>query len=457
MEQKNISNVSISICPRCQQKIIGGNHICPNCGYDLSSSNKTEAILSFGLKDSVIVTSDETTELSYSQKSTPLIRNMQHLQNIFLFVIAIMGILMITFPIFNYNNVWAFIVKMQDSGYKFDVLEILKINKYTTFFRLSSNIQDYLNLKETVLNPSAVLFFYELSVMLIVLVIIILSVWLLVLSFINSYKKKLIPRFYKSIIGVNMALSLVLIFTLNCLGFGPIFLSCLSFGGLVFFYIADIISKERRFVKRHLIYKSICFVMLFVLLFISSFGLVNLNVNLGVNLFNFQPYPLNNELDVPNMFSCQGLFLEFMMFVQCSSGDEVFTTVTFSLCLLSFITHIAYIVFIELAMVDLIRGLSKQNVKFPAHFIVLSTIAFYAFAAFTILFNQIVNDAMYQKFVLAVGEDVYAKFDPQTIEQTRMYNKVFSLRTGMVISLIATLPVCLYSIIARNLSYKKVY
>ena len=34
MEQKNISNVSISICPRCQQKIIGDNHICPNCGYE---------------------------------------------------------------------------------------------------------------------------------------------------------------------------------------------------------------------------------------------------------------------------------------------------------------------------------------------------------------------------------------------------------------------------------------
>ena len=27
MEQNNISNVSISICPRCQQKIIGDNNI----------------------------------------------------------------------------------------------------------------------------------------------------------------------------------------------------------------------------------------------------------------------------------------------------------------------------------------------------------------------------------------------------------------------------------------------
>ena len=76
---------------------------------------------------------------------------------------------------------------------------------------------------------------------------------------------------------------------------------------------------------------------------------------------------------------------------------------------------------------------------------------------FTILFNQIVNDAMHKKFILAVGEDVFSKFDPQTIEETKLYNKVFALRTGMVVSLIATLPVCIYTIIARNYSYKKVY
>ena len=149
--------------------------------------------------------------------------------------------------------------------------------------------------------------------------------------------------------------------------------------------------------------------------------------------------------------------MEFMMFVQCSSGDEMFSTITFTLCVLSFITHIVYVVFIEVAMVDLIRGLSKQNVRFPSHYIVLATVAFYAFAIFTILFNQIVNDAMHQKFILAVGEDVFAKFDPQTIEETKLYNKVFALRTGMVVSLIATLPVCIYTIIARNYSYKKVY
>lgn len=457
MEQNNYRNVSINLCPRCQQKLIGDTRICTNCGYDLDLSTKTEAILSFGLKESVVVSSDETTELTYSQKETPLIRNIKHLQNIILLVLSIVGIFMMIFPIFNYNNVWAFIGKMQESGYKFEVLESLKINKYTTFFRLISNVSSYLSVEDKILNPTLVLFLYELSVLIIIFAIIALSVWLLVIALNNSYRKKLNPRFYKGIIGVNMALSLVLVFTLNCLGFGPIFIACLSFSALVFFYVADVLSKERRFVARHLVYKSICFVLLFALLFMSSFGLVNLDVNLGVNLYNFKPYPIGNEFDVPNMFSCQGLFLEFMMFIQCSSGDEVFTTITFSLCLLSFITHIAYIIFIELAMVDLIRGLSKQNVKFPAHFIILSTVAFYAFAIFTILFNQIVNEAMYQKFIEAIGQDVYSQFDQATIEQTKLYNKVFALKPGMTTSMILSLPVCLYSIIARNLSYKKVY
>lgn len=62
MEQNNYKNVSINLCPRCQQKLIGDTRICTNCGYDLDSSTKTEAILSFGLKESVVVSSDETTE-----------------------------------------------------------------------------------------------------------------------------------------------------------------------------------------------------------------------------------------------------------------------------------------------------------------------------------------------------------------------------------------------------------
>ena len=456
MENTDIHDVSINLCPRCQQKLLSDTKICPNCGYDLDST-KTETILSFGLEQEVLVTSDETTEVSFSQEETPLIRNSKHIQNLALYVIGAIGLLMMFLPLFNDNNVWSFIVNMQEDGYKFEILELLKINKYTTFVRLSKTLKEYIALNETVLNPSSVLFFYELLVALIILVIVILSVWLIVQAFVNSYKKKLQTRFYKNIIGVNLALSLVLIFTLNCLGLAPILLALTCCFALIFFYVTDLLSKERRFIKRHLVFKVICFLMLFALLFMSSFGLVELNVNLGVNLYNFKPYPLNNEIDVPNMFSCQGLFLEFMMFIQCSSGDEVFTTVTFSLCLLSFITHIGYIVFIELAMVNLLKGLSKQNVRFPAHYVMLSTVLFYCFAIFTILFNQIVNDAMYQKFIETVGQDVYANFDQQTIEQTRLYNRVFALKPGMTASMILSLPVCIYAVLARKLSYKKIY
>ena len=124
---------------------------------------------------------------------------------------------------------------------------------------------------------------------------------------------------------------------------------------------------------------------------------------------------------------------------------------------MTFVSHIVYVFFIVFAIVDLLKSLSKQNVKFPVHSIIIATVGFYAFAIFTILFNQIVNEAMYQKFIEAIGQDVYSQFDQATIEQTKLYNKVFALKPGMTTSMILSLPVCLYSIIARNLSYKKVY
>ena len=135
MEQ-NKENIKISLCPRCQQKIIGETRYCKNCGFDLESDTKTETVLSFGLKEAVVVTSDETTEISYSQKETPRIRGFKHIQNIILLFISIMGILMMLFPIFNYNNVWSFISKIQESGYEFEIHEFLKFGSITTFFDL---------------------------------------------------------------------------------------------------------------------------------------------------------------------------------------------------------------------------------------------------------------------------------------------------------------------------------
>ena len=61
-----------------------------------------------------------------------------------MFIIAIMGILMITFPLFSSNNVWTSLLKMQESGYKFEVLEILKnFNAKATFFCVGNNVKKY--------------------------------------------------------------------------------------------------------------------------------------------------------------------------------------------------------------------------------------------------------------------------------------------------------------------------
>ena len=57
-------------------------------------------------------------------------------------------------------------------------------------------------------------------------------------------------------------------------------------------------------------------------------------------------YDVVFETEIPDPMYPAIPFMEFMMFVQCSSGDEMVSTITFTLCVLSFITHIVYVVFI---------------------------------------------------------------------------------------------------------------
>ena len=117
----------------------------------------------------------------------------------------------------------------------------------------------------------------------------------------------------------------------------------------------------------------------------------------------------------------------------------------------------AFVFFIVFAIVDLLKSLSKQNVKFPIHFIIVATIGFYAFASFAIVFNQVVNEAMYQKFVEAMGSESFGSFDKSQIETYRNLNSIFTFKAGMIISMILNLPACIYAVIARRICLKRVY
>lgn len=455
MNQDNKRN-SFCVCPRCQQKTYVDEQFCRNCGFDISTSDEkvVSTTLSFGLKEQVNVVNDETNELSFTQNETKLMRLFKKFHNIILFVIGSLALMLLFLPLFNDNNIWSFIEQMQEMGYKFNVAEYLSFDKKVTLTELFNPIMTYLSSDEKMINPSLFVFIYEALVLFLSLVIVLLGGLLIALGIRNLVYKHQIKH-YKISIGIILALSLVLVLVLECLGIGPILLAIFSFLSLVMFYIWDIVSKEKRFVIRHLVHKSICAILLFVLLVFSSFGLVNLNAKLGVNLYNFLNYPINGTIEAPLFVSCRGILYEFVQFIQCSSGDDVFTSVTFTFCLLTFIAHFIYIIFIVVSISNLVRSLSKQNVKFPVYSIIVSTIAFYAFAVFSTVFNQVVNDAMFQKFVETVGTEAFEQFSVLEIEASREYNRIFVYKNGMLISMLLNLPVCIYSFIARKICYKK--
>ena len=454
--QQDEQKSTFCVCPRCHQKTYKDEQFCRNCGFDISSKEEktVKTSLSFGLKDEIDVINDQTTELSFTQKQTKMMKFFQKLQDIAIVVIGVLSMMMIFMPIFSGNNMWSFIKQALESGYKFQVFEFLSFNENDNMLSLIKPLSEYVKIQDKMINPSLFVFLYELIVFVLSLLIVLLGAVLLFIGVKNLVFKHGF-KYYKILISIVMAFSLVLIFVLGCFGIGPIILSIFSFLTLILFYVSDIVSKEKRFVLRHLIHKSICAILLFLLLSFSSFGLVKLNAELGVNLYSFAPYPVSGDISAPIYFSCKGIFYEFMQFIQCSSGDDMFTSISFAFCLLTFIAHFLYITFIVIAICNLIRGLSKQNLRFPVVFVVASTVAFYAFATFSIIFNQFINDAMYQKFVGAIGAEIVEQYTNAQMESSRLYNRIFIFKKGMIISLILNLPVCIYSIIASSICYKK--
>lgn len=442
----------VSFCPRCQARIVANSRYCKNCEFDLESLTQVNDAKELGLElnNKMIVKEEKDGQMSYSQPTTKAISINKKINDIILFVVGILAICMCFIPIFSDSNFYTYALQMKESGYKFEILNFFGIDANTRFYDVISQMVEYAKFDGKHINSSMVMFIYEYIVAAVVTVIIFFGIWLLAISIFNFFSENK-KKYDKRIIGIILALTLIMVFGLNCTGIGTIVLTIACFGSLMYFYVSSILTKEKKFFMHHLIHKSICAILLLVLLTISSFGLCNLNVNLGTNLYNFLEYPTSGEIAEPSIFYCKGLFYEFMQFVQRSSGDDVYTIVAFIINVFSFVSHSLYIVFTVVAIALLFKSLSKQNVKFPVVAITAATVAFYAFAIFAMTFNQIVNEAMYQKYVLAVGEGNLPGFNILQVDQAREFNKVFRFRGGMIASMILMLPCCIYSFVARNI------
>ncbi len=442
-------NNKVIFCPRCHQKMNAKDKYCKSCNYVIRKDHRIQkAKLRFGKeKASEVLMSDD-----YKQENMMQNYTLRKLYYLFYLLVGVLSFFMIFIPLFSSNNIYTSSLEISKM-YNYNIDEAFQLKSGSNLITLIRSISLYSKNNSHVLNPSYLLYGYEILVLMVTLIIVALGAVLIILS-INGIFTGRLNKFYKRIVGAILAISMLMLFALNCYGVGPILLFIVCIGCLVFLYIGELMSKEKEFVLRHLIHKSVCFVLLIVLLSLSNFGLVNLNVTTGSSLYNFNVVSTNL---VPNNLTCKGVFLEFIQFIQCSSGDDHFTKVTFTMNILSFVFHAIYLIFTIIACVSLLKSLSKRSIRFPISQIIVSTIAFYAFCGTLIVFNQLVNEASLNSYINNIGLGNYQQLTVIERNNIKEANEIFNLKPGFIISMILYLPVCIYTIIARKICLKKTF
>ena len=452
-EKMDEKNDKVIFCPRCHQKMNAKDKYCKSCNYVLKRDNSLiqRAKLRFGKeKASEVIAGDD-----YKQENTIQIHSLRKFYYLFYLLVGVLSVFMLFLPLFSSNNIYTNSVEISKM-YGFTIDEAFTLKSGSNLFTIIQTISKYAKSNPHILNPSYFMYGYEFLVLIATFMIVLLGIVLIVLSVRGFYLNQ--PnKFLKKIVGIILVISMLMLFALNCYGIGPILLVIANFGCLIFLYIGELISKEKEFVLKHLIHKSICFSLLILLLSLSNFGLVNLNVTVGANLYNFNAVSNSGMNLVPYNTTCKGLFLDFMQFVQSSSGDDHFTRVAFRLNILSFVFHAIYLFFTIAACVSLLKSLSKQSMRFPIIQIILSTVGFYVFCGTLIVFNKLINEAALNEYINYIGLVNYNQLS--AIEQSNIQNanSVFFLRPGFIISMVLYLPVCIYTLIARKICFKKTF
>ena len=442
----NNKNTNIINCPRCEEKLLINTKVCSKCGFALDSESEVLDNIRFGMNSATTTIVIDEDIKKISQNNTKQMKVVQKINTVLFFLVGIVSILLLFLPIYAANNnIWERLERFE-RGYGYPhVSTNLSVNGFSNVISIISGIIKCISNHEVYDAISVVMIIYELSTVVMVLVVASLGVWLLILAIKDFFYNKHFISKYRKLLGVNLTLLLLLMFAFGCYGAYVIVCITVFVAAFILLYISGVLSKEKQFLPRNLTHKSICFALLVVLLIFSSVGLVNLNVTVGSDLFNSIPLK-DGAISTPNIFACHGLFLELAQFIQRASGDNYYTTTAFLANLTCLIFHVAYLAFISMAIVSLLKSLSNQSVRFPLGYIIVSTISFYAFSFGAIIFNQLVNEAAHYNYASSLPAGLIFTTD-----------KVFTLSVRMIISMSLNLPVCIYCGIAKGICLKRTY
>ena len=448
-DENRTQTIVISECPRCHNKMIVQDRYCKSCGFDILAENEKEK-LHFGKEDQITaVISNDVVAPSFNKQSRIKIDFYRRLRSLLMIILGVLSVFVIIMPILSTRNVFHYLDQVDDL-YNVSIYESLRLDKNVNFIKIIQALNTFVNNADKGFNTSMMLFLYDLSIVLLLSAIVVNGIVLItfgIMSFINKKEFK----YYLGIIGLDLIFSMILIFALNCYGLAPLIISISSLSLLIFCYISNLITKEKQFLLKNLIYKAISMSALLVILFISTFGMVKLDTITGSIMFNFEPMS-DAILTSKNYFYCHGLILELMQFLQSSNGDEVFTSYTEILNTICFFAHLVYLITTVLAFNSLVKSLSKQSIRYPITNIVIATIFFYIFLTSLVLFDKIVNDLAY---------DIYLEDNNLFVEDSAMKKElylkssVFVNRLGLYGAITLSLPVCIFSVFARKACLKK--
>ena len=442
MEQNNQVFNNVINCPRCNEKLVSGTKVCSNCGFELDGKATVVSNIRFGFNADENTTVTINAKKTISKTPTKAITAVTKVKNVLMFLVGIVSVLILFFPIYSANNnIWDRI-DLYKSYYGCPTLsDNLHLHGWSNSISILVGLIRCLANNEVYDSVSTILVIYEFATLAMLVAIAAIGVFLLVNAIRGLIINKIIYQ-NKRLMGVNLTLLLTLMFAFGCYNAYVIVCLVIYIASFIALYISDIFAKDKPFLLKNLIHKSICFALLFVLLIFSSIGLVNLDVGAGSDLFHTRP--LKDTIESPAVFGCNGLFLELTQYIQCFAGDKHFSTIALLTNLGNFVFHTTYLAFVSMAIVSLLKSLSNQSVRFPIKYIVISTIAFYLFAFTVISFNQLVNNAAHQNYIsqLPTGIDVQTP-------------KVYMLSARMIISMVLNLPVCIYCVVAKNICLRR--
>lgn len=424
-------------CPRCNNIISDKDLYCRTCGYNLNCKSNQEKILTKKLEngDSGIINVNNYTHL----------RPFKLMTNIVTLLCAVLFIIFTFLPIFstslnleNKIDLFNYLISQDVSStfnYKGNEFNISSINIISSYKLLL--VEKETAFTKTLLNHVG-LYVYGLMSFVLTLIVI-FSVIMIVYSIISIIKKS----FYNNIkifVSLIFALSLSFFFGFDNPGIGLILLTILSLLLLAYYYIIEIVSKEKKFNIQRFIAKSILVSLLSLSIIFIGFGTFSNNevfARISMDTHGFKSNILSQTIIQ-------------MVYITDPKYSSSITNIYVWLSSLSLFASIIGTFFLTYSLASLLASYSNLNIPSPIKKITIGVI---------FLLISLVMDITFANFVFKSDYALYiSNLSPSEIDALKTSDllnlRAFRILPTVYIAIVTLIISCIYSFIAKRIIIK---